>query len=253
MSVTVFVPVELDGPALLMVILYWPEPPLVNAPIAVLVMVRSKLELSGVTGVVIGPLSLVQVGHSFGLLTVAELPGNGLGAVGLIVTSKISKLLAPAAMTFGFVQVMLGIVPVQVHAAVEPALTVYAVTPVGNTSPTVVVPVEFDGPPLVTVILYCPEPPDVNCPTVVLTMCRSKLLVTGVVPLEAELLPGVESPGLLTAALFAGSGLGAAGESVTSRTMIVEPLGGIDVVLVQLTFGTLPVQFQPALVAPFIV
>lgn len=123
-SVTVLVPVELDGPALLMVMLYWPLPPLVNVPTGVLVIVRSKTELSGVTGVVIGPLSEVHVGHSFGLLTVTELPGNGFGAVGLIVTSKISMLVPPAAITFGLVQVMFGIVPEQVHVAVEPALTV---------------------------------------------------------------------------------------------------------------------------------
>lgn len=114
-------------------------------------------------------------------------------------------------------------------------------------------PVESDGPALVTVILYCPEPPATNWPTVVLAICRLKFCVTGVGPLEAELLPGVVSPGLLTDALLAGSGFGAEGDSVTSSTMIVEPLGAIEFVFVQLTFGTLPVQVQPALVAPFTV
>lgn len=123
-SVMVLVPVEFDGPALLMVMLYWPLPPLVNVPTGVLVIVKSNTELKGVTGVVIGPLSEVQVGHSLGLLTVAEFPGNGFGAVGLIVTSKISRLFAPAAMTFGLVQVMFGIVPEHVQVAVEPAFTV---------------------------------------------------------------------------------------------------------------------------------
>src|SRR5689334_15686527 len=104
--------------------LYWPVPPLVKVPTTVLVIVRSKTELKGVVGVVIGPLSAVQVAHSNGFETVAELPGSGFGAVPEIVTSKISRLLAPAAMTFGLVQVMFGIVPEQVHVAVEPALTV---------------------------------------------------------------------------------------------------------------------------------
>lgn len=247
------VPVEFDGPELLMVMLYCPEPPLVNVPTGVLVIVRSKTELSGVTGVVIGPLLLVQVGHSFGLLTVAELPGNGFGAVGLIVTSKINKLVPLAAIEFGLVQVMFGSVPEQVHVAVEPALTEYAVTPDGKTSPIVVVPVESDGPLLVTVSLYFPAPPATNWPTVVFASVRSKLEVTGVVPLEAELFPGLPSPGLLTVALLAGSGLGADGDSVTSSTMMLLPVGAIAVVLVQLTFGTLPVHVQPALVAPFTV
>lgn len=113
------------------------------------------------------------------------------------------------------------------------------------------VPVESDGPALLTVILYCPEPPATNWPTVVLAVCRLKFCVTGVGPLEAELLPGVVSPGLLTDALLAGSGFGAEGESWTSSTIIVEPLGAIEVVLVHVTLGTLPVQVQPALVAPF--
>lgn len=117
----------------------------------------------------------------------------------------------------------------------------------------VVVPVESDGPALVTVILYWPEPPATNWPTVVLAICKSKLLVTGVVPLEAELLPGVVSPELFNVTLLAGNGLGADGESVTSSTIIVEPPGAIEFVLEQVTFGTLPVHVQPALVAPLTV
>lgn len=117
----------------------------------------------------------------------------------------------------------------------------------------VVVPVESDGPLLVTVSLYCPEPPAMNWPTVVLATVRSKLLLTGVVPLDAELLPAFASPGLLTEALLAGNGFGADGDNVTSSTIRLLPVGGIAVVLVQVTFGTAPVQVQPALVAPFTV
>lgn len=121
-SVTVLVPVEFDGPALLIVMLYWPVPPLVKVPTAVLVIVRSKTELSGVGGVLTGPLLLVQVGHSFGFETVTWLAGNGFGAVGDKVTSRISNEFPPAGITFGFVQVMFGMVPEQVQVGVEPAL-----------------------------------------------------------------------------------------------------------------------------------
>lgn len=43
-SVTVVVPVVLDGPALLTVIVYWPLPPAVKVAEAVLVIARSKLD-----------------------------------------------------------------------------------------------------------------------------------------------------------------------------------------------------------------
>lgn len=40
-SVTVVVPVVADGPALLTVIVYWPDPPAVKVDVAVLVIERS--------------------------------------------------------------------------------------------------------------------------------------------------------------------------------------------------------------------
>ena len=56
-SLTVVVPLELDGPALLTVIWYMPVPPAVNVPSADFVVVRLKVVASGgVVGFVTGPL-----------------------------------------------------------------------------------------------------------------------------------------------------------------------------------------------------
>lgn len=153
-SATVVVPDESDGPAFETVILYWPLPPAVNVPCATFAMLRSKLVLSAVGGVVIGPLPLVQLGHSFGFETETTLPLKGVDADEEMFTSKISMLLPPDAMEFELVQTALGAAPVQVQPGVEPALMLYPVMPVGKVSLTVVVPVEFDGPAFETVILY---------------------------------------------------------------------------------------------------
>ncbi len=153
-SATVVVPDESDGPAFETVTLYWPVPPAVNVPCAIFAIVRSKLVLSGVGGVVIGPLPPVQLGHSFGFETETTLPLNGVVADEEMFTSKINMLLPPDAMEFELVQTALGAAPVQLQPGVEPALMLYPVMPVGNVSLTVVVPVEFDGPAFETVILY---------------------------------------------------------------------------------------------------
>lgn len=65
-SVTVVVPVVLDGPAFDTVMVYWPLPPAVKVAEAVLVMARSKVELTvsvsvAVLLVVFGSVALVMV------------------------------------------------------------------------------------------------------------------------------------------------------------------------------------------------
>lgn len=122
MSATVVVPEESDGPLFDTVILYWPLPPAVKVPCATFAMLRSKLVVSGVGGVVIGPLPLVQLGHSFGFETETTLPFKGVVADEEMFTSKISMLLPLGAMEFEFVQTALGAAPVQLHPGVEPAL-----------------------------------------------------------------------------------------------------------------------------------
>lgn len=118
--------------------------------------------------------------------------------------------------------------------------------PAGKVSLTVVVPVEFDGPAFDTVILYWPLPPAVKAPCATFTIERSKLLTTGVGPLDAgPLLPALESPALLTVAVLAANGFDALAASVTSRINMLLPPAAIILLLVQLTFGTVPVQVQP--------
>ena len=69
--------------------------------------------------------------------------------------------------------------------------------------------------------------------------------MTGVVPLDAgPLLPGELSPGLLTVAVLAASGLETFDDNVTSSSNIKLPLAGTEEVVVQVTFGTDPVQFH---------
>lgn len=97
-----------------------------------------------VVGVVIGPLLAAFV--SPGLLKATVFAGSGLLAPAEIVMSNSNRLSPPDGIEFALVQETFGTVPVQVHPAVEPALTTYAVTPAGKVSVSVVVPVEFDGP-----------------------------------------------------------------------------------------------------------
>lgn len=87
-------------------------------------MVKSKLIASGVVGVLMGPLLARQepVLHSAGLLTLTMFAPRGFGALGEIVTSKISMLLPLDAIGFGLVQVTLGTVPAQIHPGVDAAL-----------------------------------------------------------------------------------------------------------------------------------
>src|SRR5256885_1203427 len=114
-SLTVVVPVELDGPALETVILYWPVPPAVNVPCATFVTERSKTALSVVGGVVAGPLLPVQaaVVHSFGLLMLTWFEPSGFGALGLSVTSSTSIELPPDGIEAALVQVTFGTAPAQ--------------------------------------------------------------------------------------------------------------------------------------------
>ncbi len=120
--------------------------------------------------------------------------------------------------------------------------------PVGKDSLTVVVPVEFDGPAFETVILYCPVPPAVKVPCVTFATERSKLMFSGVVPvLTGPLLPGLPSDGLLTVAVLAASGSVALGEMVMSSSNMLLPLARIELLLVQVMPGTVPVQVQPGL------
>ena len=114
----------------------------------------------------------------------------------------------------------------------------------------VVVPNESEGPLLVTVILYWPLLPATEVADVDLAIARSKLVASGTVPLKAgPLLPVLPafSLGLLTVAELAASGLVAFGEIVTSSSSVMLPLDGIELPLVQVMFGTAPVQAQPPL------
>src|SRR5437868_9120913 len=140
-SLTVVVPVELDGPAFETVILYWPLPPGVNVPCATFATDRSKLVVTGVgPPVVAGPLPAPQVGHSFGFEIVTELAAMLPTTLAAMFTSKSSVLLLLDAIELLFVQVTFGTAPVHVQPGVEPALTLYPVTPLGKVSLTVVVP-----------------------------------------------------------------------------------------------------------------
>src|SRR5437868_14509594 len=107
-SLTVVVPVELDGPALATVIRYFPVLPAVNVPCAVFVTERSKLVVTGVGPDEAGPLFAPQVGHSFGFDTPAVLAGRFPVTPAPTFTSRINMELPPAAMTFALVQVTLG-------------------------------------------------------------------------------------------------------------------------------------------------
>ena len=141
-SDTVVVPVVLDGPLLVTVILYCPMPPAVKVPCATFAMARSKFGVSGVGPLEAGPLLALQLGHSSGLDTVTKFAANGLLALAAMLTSSTSTLLPPDAIELEFVQVTFGTLPVQVQPGLEIGLTLYAVTPAGSVSATVVVPVE---------------------------------------------------------------------------------------------------------------
>lgn len=120
--------------------------------------------------------------------------------------------------------------------------------PLGKVSLTVVVPVELDGPALVTVIWYWPVPPAVKVPCATFATERSKLMFSGVGPvLTGPLLPGLPSDGLLTVAVLAASGSVALGEMVMSSSNMLLPLARIELLLVQVMPGTVPVQVQPGL------
>src|SRR5258708_26755706 len=112
-SSMVVVPVELDGPLLVTVILYWPPAPAVNVPTASFVTIRSKTELSVVVGVETGPLLAPFV--SPGLLRVTVLAGSGFAAPAEIDMSSNKKLSPPEGIEFVFVQETFGTAPVQVH------------------------------------------------------------------------------------------------------------------------------------------
>ena len=113
---------------------------------------------------------------------------------------------------------------------------------------TVVVPVELDGPALLTVIVYWPVPPAVNGAEAAFNTLKSKTILSGVRPLlTGPLLPGLPSDGLLTVAVLAASGSDAPAEIVTSSSNMLLPLARIELVLVQVTFGTAPVHVQPGL------
>jgi hypothetical protein len=215
---------------------------------ALFATLRSKLVASAMVPVVAGPLLPVLPAFSLGLLTVAELPASGLVAFGEIVTSRTNMLFPPDPMEFGLLQVMFGTVPVHVHPAVELALTLYAVTPAGNVSATVVVPEELDGPAFVTVILYWPLPPLVKVPTETLAIVKSKTASSGVGGTPIGPLSVVQvghSSGLLTVTTLLPSGLGALAEIVTSRISMLFPPDVIGFELVQVTPGTDPKHAQP--------
>src|SRR5260221_640185 len=112
-SVTVVVPVELDGPAFATVILYCPVPPAVNVPCATFVTDRSKIVVSVGGGAMIGPLLALQLGlvHSLGLLTEATLLPSGFGALAEMFTSSSRIELPLAAIEFGLVQAIFGTAP----------------------------------------------------------------------------------------------------------------------------------------------
>src|SRR2546423_670298 len=122
-SLTVAVPLELDGPLLVTVILYRPLPPAINAPTVVLATDRSKEVETGVTGVMMGPLPPPQVGHSFGFEIETWLPGRLPVTFGATVTSRKRTLAPPDGMGFALVHRTLGTAPVQVQPGVEPPLT----------------------------------------------------------------------------------------------------------------------------------
>lgn len=153
-SVTVVVPEEAEGPAFETVITYWPVPPALNVPWATLAMLRSKLVETGVVPLETGPLSLLHAAHSFGFDTLALFAANAPVTPDAIVTSSTRMLFVPDGIELAKVQFTFGTAPPQTHVAVEPPFTEYPVTPAGSVSVTVVVPVVFDGPLLVTVILY---------------------------------------------------------------------------------------------------
>src|SRR5438477_180953 len=104
-SLTVVVPVELDGPALLTVILYWPLPPAVKVPCAAFVTARSKLVVTGVGGVTIGPLPPPHVGHSFGFDNTTVFAPSVPDTPGATFTSSNNIMLPPAGIELAFVQV----------------------------------------------------------------------------------------------------------------------------------------------------
>lgn len=122
-SVTVVVPVVLDGPLLVTVILYWPVPPAVNVPCATFTIARSKFGVSGVGPLEAGPLFALQLGHSFGFDTVTRLAANGLDALAAMLTSSTSTLLPPDAIELELVQVTFGTLPVHVQPGLEIELT----------------------------------------------------------------------------------------------------------------------------------
>src|SRR5437868_14642743 len=97
-SLTVVVPVELDGPALATVIRYCPVLPAVNVPCAVFVTERSKLVVTGVGPDEAGPLFAPQVGHSFGCDITGRMGVVLPGTVAAAFRSRINMELTPAAM-----------------------------------------------------------------------------------------------------------------------------------------------------------
>lgn len=202
--------------------------------------------MTGVVPLEAGPL--LPGLESFGLLTVTLLAGSGSGAFDASVTSRISMLLPPATIILLLVQVTFGTVPEHDQPADEPALTEYPVTPVGNVSLTVVVPLESDGPLLVTVILYCPVPPAVNVPCAAFATVRSKLVLSevgGVVIGPFPLVQLGHSFGFETETTLPPKGVTAEEEIVTSRISMLLPPDAIELELVQTAFGAVPVQVQP--------
>lgn len=178
--------------------------------------------------------------------------GNGFAALAAMFTSSSNMLVAVALMTFGLEQVTLGTVPVHVQPGVEPALTEYPVTPAGSVSATVVVPVEFDGPLFVTVILYWPVPPAVKAVFATFVTARSKTEFRVVAGVETgPLLAALVSPGLLMLTVFGGSGFDAPAEMLMSSLSKLSMPDGIGFALVQMTFGTEPEHDQPAVEPAF--
>lgn len=85
-----------------------------------------------------------------------------------------------------------------------------------------------------------------NVPCATFVTARSKTELSVVVGVETgPLLAAFVSPGLLTLTVLAGSGLGAPAEIVMSKISRLSPPDGIEFALVQVTFGTTPVQDQP--------
>ena len=104
--------------------------------------------VTGVGGVGPEPLLPPQVGHSFGFETLATLLTVPVSVDGMLTTS-VNTLEAFATITFGLVQTTF-VVPVQVQSV---PLKLLSVIPDCRLSVTVVVPVEFDGPLFITVMV----------------------------------------------------------------------------------------------------